>query len=267
MKTLDCLSDWHLDQLYYLEEKWPGSAQARKHLKTCDSCKERYQTRVQDAEVLQQQPGFQTLLQQGTQKLATQPVPKPSLQSVWLSWQRLAWMSAMAAALVVFTLVPRDPEPDRVGKSHAPTIRMLHFRKGSQYSQWTRNGERLQPGALIQFAYQLPVPQHMMVVSLNQKGQVSVFFPLGKKQSALRQSGEGTIPPNQSLELDNSIGEERIFVIASANPFSLSTVQEALLQAFKEKSGNLTRSIRLSKPWKVYSILIRKQKESSQPIP
>ncbi|TNE50137.1 MAG: DUF4384 domain-containing protein [Deltaproteobacteria bacterium] len=267
MKTLDCLSEWHLDQLYYSGEQWHGSDQAHKHIESCDSCRARFQSRTHDAETLQQQAGFQALLKQGTQRLAAQPTSAPSLWSTWLSWQRLTWASAMAAALVVVTLFPRDPGPDRVGKSHTPTIRMLHFRKGSQYSQWTRDGERLRPGALIQFTYQLSIPQSMMIVSLNQAGKVSVFFPLGKRQSVLRQAGTGTLPPNQSLELDDSIGKERIFVIASTKPFSLSAVQEALLQAFKQKGGDLAACTQLSKPWNIYSILIHKQKEASHSIP
>lgn len=267
MKKLDCLSDWQLDQLYYLGDKWEGRQQALLHMETCESCCERYQARVLDAEVLQQQAGFQALLQQGVQRFDA-PVPsQPSFWNAWLSLTRLSWVSAMAVVLVVVILSPWDWGPSQIGKSLHPTIRMLHFRKGSQYSQWTQDGERLRPGALIQFTYLIPTSLHMMVVSLNQQGQVSVFFPLGKTESTLRQAGSGTLPPNQSLELDDSIGQERIFVIASSRPFSLSDVQQALLQAFKERAGRLAYVTKLSRNWKVYSILIHKQKEATPPIP
>ena len=127
-------------------------------------------------------------------------------------------------------IVPGNP------KSANVSVRMLHFQRGAVHSQWTQQGERLQPGDLIQFSYKASAPFHMMIVSLNKKGTLSVIEPLGKKKSLAMAAGNGDLPEDESLELDDELGAEWIFAVTSDKPFTLKQIQKELSRKV-QKSG------------------------------
>ena len=264
MKKSDCLSAWQLDLLYYQGRQNSELSSLQQHVEQCETCNQQWQIRQQDAAELRAHKGFHALMQKGIESLKAPP--QPAARSLWeslFSWQSLAVIPALATMAMVILFLPSPSAPliDQTGKASGIVVRMLHFRKGLQYSQWTKDGESLHPGALVQFYYQLPRAQHLMIVSLDQKGAVSVFYPWGQSRSVHKDAGSGTLPPNRSLELDDNVGQERIFIITAARSFALASVKRALHQAFVRAGQDLTRLKSLPKPWHSQSILIRKQRE------
>lgn len=152
-------------------------------------------------------------------------------------------------------------------------IEMLHaHRKGSTSSnqftpaRHTQNGSVLFPGDVIQFKYTFLQPTHIMIVSLNQKGEVFPFVPLNGKESIRIPAGTGTLPKRLSLILDRYTGPERFFFFGSRNSFTLQSVRGTLL-------GNRQPAKQL-KSWKLEpeqwlfanTLFIEKQPRSASPF-
>jgi len=119
---------------------------------------------------------------------------------------------------------------------------------GYQKKVKVKNGEVLYEGDQIQIQYHFPRKMHMMVASINQKGEVSIFAPLSGKKSMMTPKEKGHFAP---LELDDYIGLERIVAFASETPFEASSIKKHLQQAF-QKAGK--------------DLLLLKQVDGEQPI-
>jgi len=144
-------------------------------------------------------------------------------------------------------------------------VEMVHYRLGSKISQKTQNNEVLYPGDLIQFSYSLTKPTWVMIVSVNSKGEFSVFAPLGGKKSILVQKGAGNFPKKGSLELDDYIGYERLWILHSAQAFDLKKVQVQLRGMLKVTKVLLKQPKRLPGFEQVDTILIQKKERIVRP--
>lgn len=221
----------------------------------------------------------------------TQPThtPKPW----WTTLATLFQWNTVIAAVGIALLIPvlyqspttrqpttRQPTTAQPTTAQAPTythkgfpIEMLHaHRKGSTSSnqftpaRHTQNGSVLFPGDVIQFKYEFLQPTHMMIVSLNQRGEVFPFVPLNGKESIRVPAGTGTLPKRLSLILDGYTGPERFFFFGSRKPFTLKSVRGTLL-------GN-RQPVKQLKSWKLEpeqwlfanTLFIEKQPRSASPF-
>lgn len=122
-----------------------------------------------------------------------------------------------------------------------------------------RGGDTLHAGDLVQFIIQQQKAGHLMVVSLNQKGEVFPFVPFQGKRSVWRAKGRHALPQGSALELDAYTGAERFFLVQRAQPFSLQALRQSLLRAWREADKDVRKMERLPAPWKFRSILIQKK--------
>ncbi len=155
------------------------------------------------------------------------------------------------------TVEPRTFIP----KSGTPSFQLYHSRytpQGYLHKQATRLGEPLFARDGVQLSYQVPGATHVMLISVNERGETSVFAPLGGASSIQVQPGTGTLPRDTSLALDNYLGLERFFVLYSDQPFATSAVKQAVQQAFLQANQSLQAMKSLPGPWKIQTLLIRK---------
>jgi len=145
-------------------------------------------------------------------------------------------------------------------KSKQPWVQMLHYRLGEKRSRWTREGEVLHPGDLVQFEYNVSKPLQLMIVSVNQKGEFSVYAPLGGKRSLKLPGTKGTFPERTSIELDESIGTERLWMLTSTKVLTKESVLRAVMKSYKRAKGDLKNLGELVGHWHSDSILIVKRK-------
>lgn len=231
------------------------------HLQKCETCQEkRLENQVLRYEI-RQDPIYQTLLREGS----SQPPQKKTATSFFELWYWFA--GGLSVAFVLLLSLTSFPQLEHhreqiqnvpKGKWH-PEIRMLHYSKGNQHSRWTEKAEVLHPGDLIQFDYHFKKPVYLMILSMNQKGMINQIVPFGKIKSALFQAGQRTIPKDGSLELDNYLGEERIFVIYNKKPFQLEKVRKDLQKAYKLSQKRLAKMNNLPMPWDGSSFYIIKK--------
>lgn len=217
----------------------------------------------------------------------------PSLFSGWFKWMHWS-LATVAVALCIIWFIPQNqehpsllltPQKTHVEPRTQPTkrplftakgfpIRMLHAHRhfGSPTlaftpAQHTRSGAQLYPGDLVQFSYHLEEPLHLMIVSLNNRGEVFPFVPFRGTESIYVKSGKGTLPRNISLKLDQYIGPERFFIIASKDHFRYKEVQETLLTQWKRQDKDLIHWPEHTSKWSiVQSILIYKRPKYSSPF-
>jgi len=142
-------------------------------------------------------------------------------------------------------------------------VESIHSHQINGRHNWkhkTSDEDILYPGDLMKFSYQLSDDFQMMIVSVDQNGKVSIFVPFGERSSMLVKAGKGSLPVQEdSLELDDFIGKERIFVLYSKHRFWYKDVKRSLQRVFQEKKV-LSKVKLIPGTWKIAkSILINKK--------
>jgi len=92
-----------------------------------------------------------------------------------------------------------------------------------------RSGDRVAPGDRLRFAADGAGAKHLLVLSVDGSGQVSVFVPAEGQRSLPLVEGKQEIP--DSIELDATPGPERLFAFFSAAPLDAAPLREALAKA------------------------------------
>lgn len=154
-----------------------------------------------------------------------------------------------------------------VSMLHAAPVKSDDQRKGKlrhSIPELVRPGQVLHPGDFVQFRYSAPRPLHIMIVSLNNKGEVFAFHPFqGKRSSKMTPGEQRSIPTKGSFELDDYLGPERFFIVISRRSFPFSLVKKILTHAYKVSKGKIERIQRIPGPWRAHTILIKKVRRSS----
>lgn len=144
-----------------------------------------------------------------------------------------------------------EPPPSRVMKTGTPQAIALLARqrkrvskgmaasqpaKGSYHpTRLIHNGERVAPGDLLQFSLRLPRTTHCLVLSVNRKGEVFVYLPLAQERSLALPGGEHLYPPKSSMELDQSLGEERFFLFFAVTALPVKEIKRALRRQWQSQ--------------------------------
>lgn len=128
-----------------------------------------------------------------------------------------------------------------------------------------KHKEPLSPGHFIKFRIHTTNRLHGMIVSLNQKGEVFPFVPFQGKQSRWIDGKKQIIPPVAWLELDDYLGPERFFFVASKKPFTLKEIQKVIQKQWLLHAKNVRAELNLPSPWYTASVLIEKRKQRLSP--
>ena len=91
-------------------------------------------------------------------------------------------------------------------------------------------GDRLLPEDMIRFVPALPGPGYLMVISVDDQGRASLYYP-NSESAAAPTTGERAPLPG-SVILDSSEGPERIFLFYSRTPFEFDQIQKAITAAW-----------------------------------
>ena len=159
---------------------------------------------------------------------------------------------------------------DNVGKSHHIEFKTLYLRRGATRSFQAAPSQVLHPGDFIQFAYSAGRPHHVMIVSLNDKGEVSLFVPFSQsKQSYRVDSGRGLLPDALgTLELDDYIGKERIFFVYASKSFTFAQLKRTIEQSFQQADRSVEKLKALPGPWQWKDlVIVKKPKKPKKPNP
>lgn len=139
-------------------------------------------------------------------------------------------------------------------------LTLWHSRKTTQghtHKNVTHTNASLKQGDLVQLQYRTNETVHLMMVSLNNKGEVSRFIPFAQAKSLQVAKGKGFLPPTSSLELDEYVGVELFFLIASKKPFSYTEVKRRI-ERERKRYSKWYQIRTLPGPWQAQVLRIRK---------
>jgi len=225
-----------------------------------------------------------------------QPAAPPPSPSPWPSWQWLVGLRWVAVAAAILAITWRRSAPDDGGtqgllppssspsahqhKGAQPIFRMLHAHRrhdlpGAAYAPaaHTTQGATLRPGDLVQFSYKLPSPRHVMILSLNQRGELFSFIPFKGQASVYIDEPQGTLPKGTSLVLDRYIGPERFLMVSASKPFTFGQISYVLQRIWTRRQKQLTgwpksaEQEPLLKGWQVTTLLVHKRLPTSPASP
>ena len=230
-----CVSDLRFDR-WYAEELEPEESRAvEAHLRDCARCQQRNQElRVQAEAFLQRYP-LPTGIDPGGRVVLPSGGKLPRL-----SRRAVAWLSgglALATAVALLVLAPkRDCRFSREVAVQFPTVqssdeassatrlkggaRLGFFVKRDGRVMQGHDGFTVHPGDRLRFSVTIPEPRHVVILSRDGKGVVSECFPGGGRSRKLAVSRDELL--ESSVELDDTLGNERIIAVFCAEPFEVA---------------------------------------------
>ena len=138
-------------------------------------------------------------------------------------WPRLALVTGtLAAAACALLLVVLPPQGVRL--KGGPVLQVFGLHQGQVRK--LSSGETLAPGDRIRFAVDPGEARFLLIVSIDGTGRASVFFPFGGSASAPLPPGRSKL--EESVELDDSPGPERLFAFFTHEPLDAAAVRTAL---------------------------------------
>jgi hypothetical protein len=141
-------------------------------------------------------------------------------------------MPALAAAAAVALIAVRGPglgpaQPDLLSKG---SLQLGAYASRGGKVVPVSPGATLSPGDRVRFVVDGLAPSRpvqALVVSVDGRGAVSVYFPFGGSASAPLQGRDRVALPG-SVVLDDAPGPERVFALFSSEPFTVEAARPAL---------------------------------------
>ncbi len=240
MSQARCPSELELDGFELAGR--PAADPLQAHLAACERCRARLAARDEDrARFLRE----------------VYPASLPAVEAAGARrprgpWTWLPWPAALAAAAALALLVLgaalwwRPPAGEGGSPGAAPdgylgvkggASLQVYARRGDRVFE-VRPGERLRAGDLLRFVPRLPGPGHVMIVAVDAQGGVSLLHPARGPRAAVVRPPLGAPVLPGSVELDGSLGPERLWLLFSTREFELAEV-EAAVAAGLRAAGSL----------------------------
>jgi len=223
------LSALTLDRLLLETLPEAEAAGVRAHLEACAACRGLVQQMEADRKKFEAFVFPRTLPAVTARAQAVEgPSPLERLVALW----RIAVPVAVAAGIALMvTYSMRQPgtnsrlEEPELGVKGGPSLQIFAARGESVFP--VKEGARLRPQDRIRFVVQRGEGEgFLLVASIDASRKVSVYFPAGGAESAPIAKGRVELPG--SIELDDTLGAERVFAFFSSKPVSAAEVEKAL---------------------------------------
>ncbi len=220
---MSCPSDYELDA-FWLEGR-PENHPVHDHLQTCDRCRERL-SEWERADQKFHNEVFPVTEEKVVERLSGSRSGFFGL----FTYPRLAAASAVVLALVLAVGLwhPSQRQSTYIGVKGTLGLEVYCHRAGQVFR--VHPGDRLLPEDRIGFAVSTPGPGHLMIVSVDQQGRVSLFHPPAPVEGGRTELEGSTI-------LDESRGPERIFAVFSEGALDFSEVKSAVERGLKDSGG------------------------------
>ncbi|MDX2022885.1 MAG: DUF4384 domain-containing protein [Deltaproteobacteria bacterium] len=206
----ECLSDLQLDQMELGELDGVTNDRARLHLAQCGVCKEAWEALVADRRAFAEAVDVPRV----AARIVATAYPSGGRVKRWLRGLALpAALAAAAASALVLLAQPLKLAPTERIKGGAGAVTLAtyvkyagHEQPGSLYM-----GEPLRVGDRVQFRISTAAPGHLAILSIDGRGDVSVFYPSGSTTASV---GAGKDQPlGNAVELDESEGTETVVAL------------------------------------------------------
>jgi len=220
------LRQYHVGDLGKEERRLTSS-----HLDECEECVAFLKTLDEEKKAFyadHDRAGFLTKVREGATRPSEIGVTAPKN---WLVKMLQPGLLAPATAALVLLLIVVLYLPGEEGSSE----RMKGNEIGLDFLVMENDGPRvaepgrvLHPGDRIQFRVTAPAGGFIHIVSVDEAGTVSVYFPLPHSR-AERYPGGAARPVPGSVILDDTLGRERVFMLLCGEPMQREQLAKAVL--------------------------------------
>jgi hypothetical protein len=222
-RSAECLSDLVLDEWLAGEIAPEAAARLERHVASCEHCRELRAARLREnAAFLAQAPSFATHAR--LVKAGPQPAP-PENDAPRRKTRVFAIASAVLAAAAGVLLMLRSPAGPLPGERSKGRAHIGYFVKRGAVVTRGNASEPARPGDLLRFTYSNDRASHFALIDIDAQG-TSVFFPSGETSAALAAGNDVAL--DFSIELDGTLGEERVIGVFCEQPFAVEAVRAAL---------------------------------------
>ncbi len=216
-----CISDLTFDEWRAGELESSELERVEAHLVNCEACRQRHDRLRADAEdFLARYPALEARFSRPG--AASVPYPKQRAR-------RWAWASGtvIAAAAALFLVVGRagSGAPDRQTRTKGGSRIGFFVSSGGSVRPGT-DGQVVRPGDRLRFTVTTPRPLHVAILSLDGAGAASVYYPTGAKSRHVGVVREQAV--ESSVELDATLGDERVWGVFCDAPFDVEPLRAAL---------------------------------------
>jgi hypothetical protein len=230
------LSSEAIDLLLLAALSAPEATEAQAHLDGCDDCRARWKELNEDKQRFEQFVFARTLPKVEARVARERSVFGGDSFFARFKFQLLLPVLGVAAAVaLVMTMGPGTQTEDDVyvgikgGKAAGaqPSLEVFAVRGSGGVFQ-VAAGAKLQPKDRIGFMVNTAGAKYLMVASRDGAGVFSVYHPFGAQQSEPVSQTKSKVELPTKVELDETLGSERVVAVLSDEPVTAQQVEEAL---------------------------------------
>jgi len=242
-----CISDLEFDEWRALELDAGAALALTEHVAGCQRCQQRRALlEAQAAEFLQRFPELDlpaltttksSVRAKSSTEIAHESSHRARARGSIVSWRR-GWAIASglaglaAAALALLLLRPVEPASDgELGTRIKGSSRLGFFVKRGNQVLPGGDEEVVHPHDLLRFTLTTVRPSHTAILSLDGAGVASVYHPAGAQSQRFGVVRDEAL--DQSIDLDATLGRERIWAVFCEAPFEVEPLR-AQLEADRE---------------------------------
>lgn len=223
-----CLSDLGFDEWHAGELDAERESAADAHLGVCERCRKRKAELDADRErffAFSPAPPTRAAVDSMRASRRARVIPLRAWGGAALS------AAALVALFVALTPGPRSGRDASEGETIGDRVKGSHrlgffVKRGSETLEGLP-GQRVVPGDQLRFVVTLRAPAHVAVLSLDGAGHASVYFPAeGGSAPRLDPAPERAL--EGAVELDATLGRERLWGVFCADSFAVEPLRTAL---------------------------------------
>lgn len=223
------LSQETLDLLQLQALDATRTTEAKAHLDGCAACKGRFDELAKDAQHFEQ-----FVFARSLPKVEERAQKKPLFAFGGFKWLVPALGASMAVALIAGVIVRSEGGTETedevyIGmKGQAPELAVYALRANSQRFE-VHKGTAMKPGDRMRFVVNPGKDRYVMIASRDGAGVFNVYYPFnGKTSASLEGPPVGRLELPGAVELDDTLGEERLVAVFSETPVNAADVDAAL---------------------------------------
>jgi hypothetical protein len=210
-----------LEQLVADDPRAPVPPVLRVHIADCDRCSvRRLALEAARSRYLAARPPEEFAQKVAARAVASAPVSPVRRHPLQVIAPALGALALTAAVLLWLRPVGI---PAAIHWKGAATLEVIARHAGSQHQ--LRDGDALAPGDQLAFAYALERPKHLLLLGVDDAGQITRYFGTN---SPLAATSRAQLPVG--IELDASRGNERLYAFFSDAVLDEAQVRSALLR-------------------------------------
>ena len=223
------LSSEAIDLLLLAALSPPEANEAKQHLDGCDDCRNRWRELNEDKQRFEQFVFARTLPKVEARVAADRAGFFGRFKLQFL----IPVLGIAAAAALVSTMGPGTQTEDDVyvgikgSQSLQPSLEIFAVR-GSGGAFVVAPGVSLQPKDRIRFVVNPAGGKYLILASRDGAGVFSVYYPFGAQQSQPLATAKSKVELPGAVELDGTLGEERLVAAFSDEPLTAEQVESAL---------------------------------------